>query len=50
MSKYKMLFAEFQQAFSRLQEALQQEKTSFMRDSSIQRFEITFDLAWKLGL
>ncbi len=34
-------------ALGRLDEALAQPKDSFMRDSAIQRFEFTADVAWK---
>lgn len=34
-------------ALTRLQEALAQPKTEWTRDASIQRFEFTFELAWK---
>jgi len=47
MSKVSELLQVFQQAVERLDGALQQEKNEYMRDSAIQRFEFTFDLAWK---
>lgn len=37
----------FQKAIQRLEEALLQPKTEFMRDSVIQRFEFCVELAWK---
>ncbi len=39
--------SEFQKAVRRLQEALDQEKNEFIRDSVIQRFEFCVELAWK---
>jgi len=38
---------EFQRSVSRLKEALEQPKTEFIRDSVIQRFEFSVELAWK---
>lgn len=37
----------FEKAFSRLKEALAEPESSFVRDSIIQRFEFTFEMAWK---
>lgn len=37
----------FEKALNRLQESLAQPEDSFMRDSIIQRFEFTFEMAWK---
>ncbi|MBU6414641.1 HI0074 family nucleotidyltransferase substrate-binding subunit [Patescibacteria group bacterium] len=47
MTKYQALLQEYGEALERFQEVLQQEKTEFIRDSAIKRFEIVFDLAWK---
>lgn len=38
---------EFKKAVTRLREALEQNKTDFIRDSVIQRFEFCVELAWK---
>jgi nucleotidyltransferase substrate binding protein (TIGR01987 family) len=37
----------FEKAVGRLCDALKQEKTEYLRDSAIQRFEFTYELAWK---
>lgn len=37
----------FEKALVRLQEALAEPESSFVRDSIIQRFEFTFEMAWK---
>lgn len=38
---------EFKKVVLRLEEALQQPKDDFLRDSTIQRFEFCIELAWK---
>lgn len=38
---------DFLSALARLEEALAQPENSFLRDASIQRFEFTYELAWK---
>lgn len=38
---------EFQRAAGRLQEAVSQQGGDILRDATIQRFEFTFELAWK---
>ncbi|MEK7541951.1 MAG: HI0074 family nucleotidyltransferase substrate-binding subunit [Patescibacteria group bacterium] len=47
MTKYQTIYQEFGEAVQHLDDALRQEKTEYMRDSSIKRFELAFDLAWK---
>jgi nucleotidyltransferase substrate binding protein (TIGR01987 family) len=37
----------FNKALDRLHEALAENETPFVRDSIIQRFEMTFEMAWK---
>ena len=41
------LTSEFLRAISRLEDALAQSKTEFVRDSVNQRFEFSVELAWK---
>lgn len=48
MTKFQALFQEFNDAVARLEEVLREPKTEFMRDSAIKRFELSFDLSWKL--
>jgi len=40
-------FEHFEKALARLKEALAETESSFMRDSIIKRFEVTFEMAWK---
>jgi nucleotidyltransferase substrate binding protein (TIGR01987 family) len=40
--------ADFQKAVARLKEACEQPENSFLRDSVIQRFEFSWELAWKM--
>ena len=47
MSKLEALLEDFKKSLERLEEVLRMEKNAVVRDSSIQRFEIAFDLAWK---
>lgn len=41
-------FNDFQNAIARLGEMLAEEKSEAVRDSAIKRFEICFELAWKV--
>jgi len=47
MTKFESSLNDYAQALARLKEALALPKDSITRDSSIQRFEFTLDLAWK---
>lgn len=47
MSKLEAIIKQFEKALKRLDEVLQEPKTSIIRDSAIQRFEFSLDLAWK---
>ncbi len=47
MDKEEAILTQFASAVERLDDVLKQPKDEFMRDSAIQRFEFTFDLAWK---
>lgn len=47
MTKYEATKADFAAALTRLKEVLALQKTTVTRDSAIQRFEFTLDLAWK---
>jgi nucleotidyltransferase substrate binding protein (TIGR01987 family) len=47
-TKLEALKEEFQEAVQRLEEVLREKKTDYIRDSAIKRFELAFDLSWKL--
>lgn len=47
MSKLDLILEDFKKAVFRLKEVLEQQKNEFIRDATIQRFEICFDLCWK---
>lgn len=47
MKKTASLRSDFAAAVTRLEEALALPKDSIVRDSAIQRFEISFELCWK---
>ena len=45
--RFDLALAHFQKALARLHDALAQLETEFIRDAVIQRFEFTFETAWK---
>jgi nucleotidyltransferase substrate binding protein (TIGR01987 family) len=47
VTKSQLLRADFARAVTRLDEALALPKDPIVRDSAIQRFEISFELCWK---
>ena len=47
MSKFESIFDDFKNAVMKFEEVLREQKTEFVRDSAIKRFEIVFELAWK---
>lgn len=47
MSKLEAIINQFESALNRLNEVLREPKNSIVRDSAIQRFEFSIDLAWK---
>ncbi len=47
MSKLEAIIKQFESAVDRLEEVLQKPKDAIVRDSAIQRFEFSLDLAWK---
>ena len=47
IERYELQREFFGKALDRLGEALAENETSFVRDSIIQRFAITFEMAWK---
>ncbi len=48
MSTTKISLEPLQKALASLENALKQPKNEFTRDATIQRFEYTFELTWKL--
>ena len=45
--RFNQALTAFTKARARLHEVLQQDENEFMRDAVIQRFEFTFETAWK---
>ena len=45
--KFQELVKDFGRAVRRLEEVMRQRRNEFIRDSAIQRFEFTYELAWK---
>lgn len=48
MTKYQATLQEFYDALKRFEEVLKEEETEFIRDSAIKRFELVFDISWKV--
>lgn len=48
MTKFESLSEDLEKAIARLNEALDLPKDAIVRDSAIQRFEIAFELCWKM--
>jgi nucleotidyltransferase substrate binding protein (TIGR01987 family) len=48
MSTEKLILTPLEKALASLQQALAQPKNEFTRDATIQRFEYTFELCWKM--
>ncbi|MBI4801792.1 MAG: nucleotidyltransferase substrate binding protein [Elusimicrobia bacterium] len=48
MTKQEAQLDQFKKALARLNEALAASQSDIVRDSAIQRFEFTIDMAWKL--
>jgi len=46
-SKFEVLLAQSKSANKRFEDVMKQPENEFIRDSAIQRFEFTFELAWK---
>lgn len=46
-SKSENLILELKAALERFKDVMNKDKDEYMRDSAIQRFEFTFELAWK---
>jgi len=47
MTKFEATLIEFEDTVKNLEEVLVEEKTDFIRDSAIKRFELAFDMSWK---
>jgi len=47
LERYHLQREHFAQALARLKDALAQPETEYLRDAVIQRFEFTFEMAWK---
>lgn len=45
--RFELARSQFAKALARLHEVLAEDETSIIRDALIQRFEFTFELAWK---
>lgn len=48
MTKLEVTIQQFEKAVRRLKEVLELEETDIIRDATIQRFEFTLDISWKM--
>lgn len=48
MTKFESTYQDFKKALSRFEKILKERKSDIVRDSAIKRFELVFDLCWKL--
>jgi nucleotidyltransferase substrate binding protein (TIGR01987 family) len=48
MTKLQAQYSDLKKALKKLEQALAQKETEMNRDASIQRFEFTFEMSWKL--
>jgi len=48
MEKIKLLLQQLEQALNKLKDAFKLKNEEIVRDGTIQRFEFTFELSWKL--
>lgn len=48
MNKFESTLIDYKKGLERLTEILTKEKNSIIRDSAIKRFELCFDLSWKV--
>ncbi len=47
LSRFELQREHFEKALARLEEALQLDENDIVRDAIVQRFEFTFEMAWK---
>ncbi len=47
MEEHEELFQQFRMALRRFEEIMEEDKSDIIRDSALQRFEFTIELAWK---
>ncbi len=45
--RFELALSQFEKALTRLHEAVEADETPMVRDALIQRFEFTYELAWK---
>jgi nucleotidyltransferase substrate binding protein (TIGR01987 family) len=45
---WRLIFDDYKNLVARLEEVLKQPKSDLLRDSAIKRFELTYELSWKL--